>query len=1057
MPGESHRYCERRDPTLPIPESRSLPCGCYAARFFGDCQGCRQAKIWEGDCITSCGNRAWRHTACSAMGGGRDRDIEGRMVAVARSQEEIIGSIGKLEKRQIKKALALTNDATHPSLGAGATASSPSTSGRPRKTSDMDYSIVQHVPFRSDDTKYTQEQEKFLHYTMRAGQVARVIARAGCGKTTMAAAYCKRFLQLRPGSKILYIVFNKKNAEEAKQSKKFDNEQVDIFTSHSFAYRRLFRIFNTRNSDNPDPWKTKALCGIWDIFRDKVERNEGGVLSAQQRATFLERSAKGQKLLGRTVRTICNLIAGTVAKFCQSERATITNDDVPLRAIPDPDTLDQKKSAKWKLLLDPEFYVAHAKKVWQKMEQEIRGGMNEPPARGDPQRDVGVGHDNYLKFWQLQRPDLGLLGYALIIVDECQDMTRCQSQFFAHQPTTRVLLLGDTSQRIYGWRGASDSFESVRAQDFRLTISFRFGKEIATLATKFLRVADPNALVIGRGIPTRPVSILPAEENLLEAHDGRFVLLVRSNKQIIKELLGMRAELGRFPRWQFASTSMRLPDSKTVEKFAKFYCETKEGGEANDRRDRDFFTSSQPHHRNSQHSASSSQSPHKFHQNYRNLSESQEPLFATQNSAPSSSQPYDRHYKNSHHDLQLVNIGSRPPGVRIAAPNYLDTMIATLRSGRSQSSSGMRQSRAAGAPVGLVSHDNEEFEEWDDLKNHCADNEDIKTLSVLLLIEDLGSQVALHLRSVVAAKVENDDWEVRIGTVHAVKGCEYRETVVIADDFPLPVYNKNHVRAGEIKDKADLKFSDIEAINLLYVAVTRAMGNLRLRSKVWDFLQDIDEKKRQEKEEQRRQHERFGSACGGGSYSQYAHGPGGGPDSDSSEDEEVDSSQDAEERGMWLQAEWDRLQAEWQIFAARKAELSPAEQLKQIPWPVDFDNPCSLSRDTAPSAMEEATRRVKFCLLHYHSDKWETTLAAAASDGSAGRSQPARFFAGVRSKLNQITQAAAEKKKHLRLNGDEEQGESEEQAPGAPTSGHGDRSTGRHQSGGPEMKRRRCS
>ena len=47
-----------------------------------------------------------------------------------------------------------------------------------------------------------------------------------------------------------------------------------------------------------------------------------------------------------------------------------------------------------------------------------------------------------------------------------------------------VYLLGDHRQRIYAWRGASNSFETAQAtHEFSLSWSFRFGRAIAELAT----------------------------------------------------------------------------------------------------------------------------------------------------------------------------------------------------------------------------------------------------------------------------------------------------------------------------------------------------------------------------------------------------------------------------------------------------------------------------------------------------------------------------------------------------------------------------------------------
>ena len=57
-------------------------------------------------------------------------------------------------------------------------------------------------------------------------------AGAGCGKTTMII----KLIQQIKNSKILYLVFNKKNQEEAKEKIKSENgNTIEIATSNSFC------------------------------------------------------------------------------------------------------------------------------------------------------------------------------------------------------------------------------------------------------------------------------------------------------------------------------------------------------------------------------------------------------------------------------------------------------------------------------------------------------------------------------------------------------------------------------------------------------------------------------------------------------------------------------------------------------------------------------------------------------------------------------------------------------------------------------------------------------
>uniref|UniRef100_A0A0G4I8S6 UvrD-like helicase ATP-binding domain-containing protein n=1 Tax=Chromera velia CCMP2878 TaxID=1169474 RepID=A0A0G4I8S6_9ALVE len=124
-----------------------------------------------------------------------------------------------------------------------------------------------------------------------------------------------------------------------------------------------------------------------------------------------------------------------------------------------------------------------------------------------------------------------------VIVDECQDMSRCQIDLllptqvpqkipFQTMPTTFVL--GDRYQRIFGFRGAIPLFFDVNltnpetlprpaevlrrdksitrregiwypGKHFHLTRSFRFGKHIARWATYVLRFIGEPVPVVGAG------------------------------------------------------------------------------------------------------------------------------------------------------------------------------------------------------------------------------------------------------------------------------------------------------------------------------------------------------------------------------------------------------------------------------------------------------------------------------------------------------------------------------------------------------------------------------
>jgi len=118
------------------------------------------------------------------------------------------------------------------------------------------------------------------------------------------------------------------------------------------------------------------------------------------------------------------------------------------------------------------------------------------------QRSLPMTHDGYLKLFQLSGPDLR---FDYILLDEAQDTTPCVWDIMTNQ-SCRKIVVGDEHQAIYSWRGATDALKLVEdAEHLYLTQSFRFGPEIAALATTMLQRfrGEKNKLLGLESIPTK--------------------------------------------------------------------------------------------------------------------------------------------------------------------------------------------------------------------------------------------------------------------------------------------------------------------------------------------------------------------------------------------------------------------------------------------------------------------------------------------------------------------------------------------------------------------------
>ncbi len=96
-------------------------------------------------------------------------------------------------------------------------------------------------------------------------------------------------------------------------------------------------------------------------------------------------------------------------------------------------------------------------------------------------------HNCYLKMWSLSGPQLP---YDYVLLDEAQDSNPPVSAIVDGQVGTQKILVGDSSQSIYGWRGAEDAMAAFDGERLTLSQSFRFGHAVAEEANKWLDYLD---------------------------------------------------------------------------------------------------------------------------------------------------------------------------------------------------------------------------------------------------------------------------------------------------------------------------------------------------------------------------------------------------------------------------------------------------------------------------------------------------------------------------------------------------------------------------------------
>lgn len=273
----------------------------------------------------------------------------------------------------------------------------------------------------------------------KTGCNLRIQAFAGASKTTTLTMVAKDLV--KPS---LYLAYNKAMADEAKE--RFP-DHVEVRTTHSLAYAHIGKNYQHKLSRPKGAYKNVGGTGgeISKLFKIKdLELGEKSKLSAA---------------------AIGLAIKATVNSFEYSADRVIADKHIPFSLLS-----DFKKRKGFVEKTFKKDVVKYAKLLWEK--------------RIDLQSDILCTHDTYMKLFQLSSPELS--GYEVIYLDESQDSNACLLDIFENQQCQKIAV-GDSFQSIYQWRGSVNAMDKLSYMEMKLTKSFRFGKEVADIATQILK------------------------------------------------------------------------------------------------------------------------------------------------------------------------------------------------------------------------------------------------------------------------------------------------------------------------------------------------------------------------------------------------------------------------------------------------------------------------------------------------------------------------------------------------------------------------------------------
>ncbi|MFJ9127821.1 UvrD-helicase domain-containing protein [Streptomyces sp. NPDC102340] len=284
------------------------------------------------------------------------------------------------------------------------------------------------------------------------GEPLSLQAGAGTGKTSTLA-----LLAHTTSRRGRYLAYNRAIAADAQT--RFP-ATVTCKTAHALAFAAIGHRYTRRlNAPRRPAWQTGQALGLTKPLRI-------GSREVSQRA-------------------LSNAALRTVGHYCHSADAALTKRHVPrLRGLEDPDHHAE--------LAD--HLLPFAQRAWIDLQH-----FDDSAVRFE--------HDHYLKIWALTRPRIDA---DYLLLDEAQDTNPVVEQvFLAQREHAQLVMVGDSAQAIYQWRGAKDVMTGFDGRHFTLTQSFRFGPHLAAEANRWLTLADAPLRLTGTD--TVPTELGPVE------------------------------------------------------------------------------------------------------------------------------------------------------------------------------------------------------------------------------------------------------------------------------------------------------------------------------------------------------------------------------------------------------------------------------------------------------------------------------------------------------------------------------------------------------------------
>lgn len=187
---------------------------------------------------------------------------------------------------------------------------------------------------------------------------------------------------------------------------------------------------------------------------------------------------------------------------------------------------------------------------------------------------IPVSHSFYMKLFQLSRPKLE---YDVIMVDEAQDLNPVVIDIIDRQRNrAEIILVGDKHQSIYGFRGSVNGMSDDSAEIFHLTETYRFGSNLARLAsTLLMKYKGARKPLRGLG---QEIIINDVEETLKHQKDfGAPLVICRTKAKILESIIEVTLENPDPPKIYMPSGSKSYGFSTIMDAYMLYSKEISRG------------------------------------------------------------------------------------------------------------------------------------------------------------------------------------------------------------------------------------------------------------------------------------------------------------------------------------------------------------------------------------------------------------------------------------------------------------------------------------------------